>query len=115
MNNCLNCGTKYESCATCEAQKSYYSYRLDFCSIGCFKNYQLIGGNIMRIHTLDSKTYTVKKYDFKTGKFTTTNDLTFKKEEIGTWIFTREDYDSLEKFVLPKSTKKVEEKEEVEE
>ena len=104
--NCLNCGKEYETCPTCEAMRGkVFAWRQDFCSTKCFKDYQTLGGLIMRIHT-NGKTYTLKDYDYKKGLYTTTNDITLRQKEIQTFILSQEEFEELKTLNMPKKVDK---------
>ena len=59
----------------------------------------------MRIHT-NGKTYTIKKYDFKKGKYITSNDVNLEQEEIEAFILTQEEFQELKMLNMPKPVNK---------
>ena len=106
-NYCEQCGKIYEVCTKC-SQSGVYKWRLHFCSVNCFRKSLEGDIEIMRIQ-YESKLYGVKDYDIKNGKFTTSNGLELKEDEIQGFILSLEQYKELKEFKYVKHRVKKEE------
>ena len=104
-NNCLNCGTHYKLCSTCESMRGRVFYwRQDFCSINCFVEYER-GGSKMRIQ-YEGKTYTLAQYNHADDVYITTDKKKLKRKDIQGFMLNSKEMEEVLNYNKPTTRKK---------